>query len=80
MKSEEPITPDVRKIMDSNSKADIKKYKIVVLGNQNVGKTALTYKLCEDIFLDKVEPTIGVDLRVYITNIEGEDIKVNIAF
>lgn len=61
--------------IDFNNK-HIKKFKLVVLGNPNVGKTTLTYKLCEDKFLDNVEATIGVDLRSYVVNIEGEDIKV----
>lgn len=61
--------------IDFNNK-DIKKFKLVVLGNPNVGKTTLTYKLCEDKFLDNVEATIGVDLRSYVVNVEGEDIKV----
>lgn len=56
----------------------MKKYKLIVLGNQNVGKTTLTYKLCEDEFLHNVEATIGVDLRSYTMNVEGEDIKVNV--
>lgn len=58
------------------SNKNMKKYKLVVLGNPNVGKTTLTYKLCENKFLDNVEATIGVDLRAYVVNVEGEDIKV----
>lgn len=54
----------------------MKKYKLIILGNPNVGKTTLTYRLCEGKFLDSVEPTIGVDLRSCVINVEGEDIKV----
>lgn len=62
--------------VDRNNSKNMKKYKLVVLGNQNVGKTTLTYKLCEDEFLNNVEATIGVDLRTYVMNIDGEDVKV----
>lgn len=63
-------------IVNRNEGSNVKKYKLVVLGNQAVGKTTLTYKLCEDKFLDAVEATIGVDLRSFVVNVEGEDIKV----
>lgn len=60
-----------------NTSTNMKQYKIVVLGNPNVGKTTLTYKLCEDKLLDNVEPTISLDLRLYVVNVEGENIKVS---
>lgn len=54
----------------------MKTYKIIVVGDSNVGKTSLTYRFCEGKFLDSPEATIGVDFRERTINIEGEDIKV----
>lgn len=62
--------------MNRSNNNTLRKYKLVVLGNQNVGKTTLTYKLCEDKFLDNIEATIGVDLRSCFVKVGGEDIKV----
>lgn len=64
--------------VDRSNGISVKKYKLVVIGNQNVGKTTLTYKLCEDKFLDNVEATIGVDLRSYVVSVDGEEIKVSV--
>lgn len=55
----------------------IKTYKIIVVGDSNVGKTSLTYRFCEGNFLSNAEATIGVDFREKVVNVEGEEIKVN---
>ena len=36
-------------------------YKIVVLGNTNVGKTCLVHRFANDMFLDSSQPTIGAN-------------------
>lgn len=51
-------------------------FKIIVVGDSNVGKTCLTYRFCEGKFLDKSEATIGVDFRERSLDVNGEDIKV----
>lgn len=56
----------------------LKTYKIIVVGDSNVGKTSLTYRFCEGKFLDSSEATIGVDFRERTVNVEGEDIRVSI--
>jgi GTPase SAR1 family protein len=53
-------------------------FKIIVVGDSNVGKTCLTYRFCEGKFLDKSEATIGVDFRERTVDINGEEIKVSI--
>jgi len=53
-------------------------FKIIVVGDSNVGKTCLTYRFCEGKFLDKSEATIGVDFRERAVDINGEEIKVSI--
>lgn len=55
-----------------------KVFKIIVLGDSGVGKTCLTYRFCENQFLDKSEATIGVDFRERNIKINNEDIKVNL--
>lgn len=52
-------------------------FKVIVIGDSNVGKTTLTYRFCEGKFLEKAEATIGVDFRSRTVNIEGEDITVS---
>jgi GTPase SAR1 family protein len=52
-------------------------FKIIVVGDSNVGKTCLTYRFCEGRFLDKSEATIGVDFRERTVDVGGEEIKVN---
>jgi Ras-related protein Rab-33B len=52
-------------------------FKIIVVGDSNVGKTCLTYRFCEGKFLDKSEATIGVDFRERTIDINGEEIKVS---
>src|SRR5215469_9750037 len=53
-------------------------FKIIVVGDSNVGKTCLTYRFCEGKFLDKSEATIGVDFRERTVDINGEEIKVSV--
>lgn len=54
----------------------IRIFKIIVIGDSNVGKTCLTFRFCGGTFPDKTEATIGVDFREKTVEIEGEKIKV----
>lgn len=51
-------------------------FKVIVIGDTNVGKTTLTYRFCDGKFLEKSEATIGVDFRSKTVNIDDEDITV----
>lgn len=53
-----------------------KPYKIIVIGDSNVGKTCLTYRFCEGKFLDGSEATIGIDFRERIVDVDGQPVKV----
>lgn len=53
-------------------------FKIIVIGDSNVGKTCLTFRFCGGTFPDKTEATIGVDFREKAVEIEGEKIKVQV--
>ncbi|EDL29078.1 ras-related protein Rab-33A isoform X2 [Mus musculus] len=56
----------------------IRIFKIIVIGDSNVGKTCLTFRFCGGTFPDKTEATIGVDFREKTVEIEGEKIKVQV--
>ncbi|KAJ3592304.1 hypothetical protein NHX12_007432 [Muraenolepis orangiensis] len=53
-------------------------FKIIVIGDSNVGKTCLTYRFCGGIFLKNPEATIGVDFREKTLELDGERIKLQI--
>lgn len=40
---------------------DSTKFKIVFLGNQGVGKSALASRFVYDVFENNYQPTIGID-------------------
>ena len=52
-------------------------YKIIVIGDTNVGKTCLTYRFCSGKFPEKTEATIGVDFREKWVDVGGESVKVS---
>ena len=52
-------------------------FKIIVLGDSNVGKTCLTFRFCVGKFPDRTEATIGVDFREKTVDVENENIKVS---
>ncbi|KAM7407129.1 hypothetical protein PAMA_003048 [Pampus argenteus] len=53
-------------------------FKIIVIGDSNVGKTCLTYRFCGGTFLRNPEATIGVDFRERTLELDGENIKLQI--
>ncbi|CAH1971491.1 unnamed protein product [Acanthoscelides obtectus] len=53
-------------------------FKVIVIGDPNVGKTTLTYRFCEGKFLEAAEATIGVEFRSKTVNIDGEDITLQL--
>lgn len=67
--------------METTPRPDLKPYKkvykIIVIGDSNVGKTSLTYRFCEGDFLETAEATIGVDFRSRNLEIDGEEITVS---
>lgn len=38
-------------------------FKVVIVGNQGVGKSSLFLRYCDENFVDNYLPTIGVDFR-----------------
>ena len=53
-------------------------FKIIVIGDSNVGKTCLSFRFCGGKFLQRSEATIGVDFREKTIQIDDETIKLQI--
>ncbi|XP_061647459.1 ras-related protein Rab-33B-like isoform X1 [Phyllopteryx taeniolatus] len=53
-------------------------FKIIVIGDTNVGKTCLTSRFCGGSFLNNPEATIGVDFRERTLELHGEVVKLQI--
>ncbi|XP_071848063.1 putative Ras-related protein Rab-33 [Apostichopus japonicus] len=53
-------------------------FKVIVLGDSNVGKTCLTIRFCGGDFPQKPEATIGVDFRDKDVTVDGESIKLQL--
>lgn len=53
-------------------------FKIVVIGESNVGKTNLVLQFGLDIFTPQTRPTIGIELRVKTVEVDGKSVKVQI--
>ena len=53
-------------------------FKIIVVGDSNVGKTCLTYRFCEGSFPQNTEATIGVDFREKKVKVSDETLRLQI--
>jgi len=53
-------------------------FKIIVIGDSNVGKTCLTFRFCGGKFPEKTEATIGVDFREKMVTVDGESVKLQL--
>ncbi|RVD92601.1 GTP-binding ryh1-like [Tubulinosema ratisbonensis] len=54
------------------------KYKIVFLGEQNVGKSTLISQFVYKCIEDKYQPTIGIDFLPKRMEIDGKEVKLQI--
>ena len=53
-------------------------FKVLLLGNSNVGKSSLFLRFVDDIWNDTFVPTIGVDFKIKTFDIEEKKIKMQI--
>jgi Ras-related protein Rab-1A len=53
-------------------------FKVVIVGNQGVGKSSLFIRFCDDNFADNYLPTIGVDFRFKMVEVDGKTCKLQI--
>ena len=53
-------------------------FKVLLLGNSNVGKSSLFLRFVDDIWNDTFVPTIGVDFKIKTFEIDSKKIKMKI--
>ena len=53
-------------------------FKVLLLGNSNVGKSSLFLRFVDDIWNDTFVPTIGVDFKIKTFEIDSSKIKMQI--
>ncbi|XP_067943883.1 putative Ras-related protein Rab-33 [Watersipora subatra] len=71
-------TSEIKTVKATERLKEAKIFKIIVIGDSNVGKTCLTYRFCEGKFPNKVEATIGVDFREKTVEIGDELLKLQL--
>lgn len=52
-------------------------FKIIFIGDSNVGKTCIIHSFQSGEFRDKQHNTIGVDFTVHTMDIDGKRVKVS---
>ena len=55
----------------------IPEYKVIVIGDIDVGKTCLAFKFCDHQFPEKTVSTIGFDFHQKVISFEEESLKVS---
>lgn len=53
-------------------------FKLLIVGNSAVGKSALLLRCADGTFNDKYMSTIGIDFKVHTINIDGQKVKLQI--
>lgn len=53
-------------------------FKVIVIGDSGVGKSALTVRLAEDVFYKDFSSTIAIDFRMYNMNYQGKTVRLQI--
>ncbi|CAH1405079.1 unnamed protein product [Nezara viridula] len=53
-------------------------YKVLVLGDSNVGKTCIVHRYCDQTYYDTYISTIGIDFKQKIISLDGTPIKMQI--
>lgn len=75
--SEVQLRPKFEKVLNTN--LDSKhQFRICIVGDSNVGKTALLTRYCDDSFKSSMTNTIGVDFRALMLKCNDMNIKLQI--
>jgi len=53
-------------------------FKVILIGDQSVGKTGLTLRFCDESFASSYVATIGIDFKMRTVNVDGKQIKLQI--
>jgi small GTP-binding protein len=57
---------------------ELEKFKLIVVGESNVGKTCIIMRYTEDSFTNNFEPTVGVDFKVVDRAIDGRRVRLQL--
>ena len=55
-------------------------FKIVLIGDAGVGKTAIVHRFKYNTFVERHASTIGVDFTIKTMQVDDKKIKVNISY
>ena len=75
-KSTAELPPPPSSLSNERPSQSKRVYKVIVLGDSNVGKTCLTYRFCQGKFPQKTDATVGVDFREKTVQVGSELVKV----
>ena len=53
-------------------------FKVLTLGDTNVGKTSLLLRITDNVYNNKIQNTVGVDFKSRLTYINNVPIRLNI--
>ena len=53
-------------------------FKIIMLGNSNVGKTSIVNRFIGDRFLNDYKATIGPDYQFKLLQMQGNDVRLEV--
>lgn len=59
-----------------NSKDYDHLFKIIILGDSGVGKTAILNRFSDDTFNETYSTTVGIDFKIRTVMIEGKRVKL----
>ena len=62
--------------MNSKKNPETPKYKLIFLGDQNVGKSSILNRFLNDTFVEEYQATIGLDFQSKNVQIENQDIHL----
>ena len=62
----------------TNTKQSDYTFKILLIGESGVGKTAILERYCDNIFNDTLLSTVGVDFKAKYISIENKTIKIQL--
>ena len=62
--------------MDADGSSQEKQYKLLLIGEQAVGKSSLMNRYVDNVFEMNIMGTAGLDLKKKIVEIKGEKIKI----
>eukprot|EP00048_Salpingoeca_helianthica_P003501 m.253665 g.253665 ORF g.253665 m.253665 type:complete len:295 (-) comp127358_c0_seq1:20-904(-) len=65
-----------KKAKEASRRRDV--FKVLVIGDAEVGKSMLLATLTGEPFVEEYSPTIGVELKNYTATVDGKPVKMNI--